>query len=79
MDIPVRLLPHDGQECPSYIVPGNLCAGAYFTTPAITLQSQKPVPSESPLYDPLRAIGFQDAEITRILRSFPARRIVEVG
>ncbi len=29
MDIPVRHLPHDGQECPSYIVPGNLCAGAY--------------------------------------------------
>ncbi len=29
MDIPVRHLPHDGQECPSYIVPGNLCTGAY--------------------------------------------------
>ncbi len=29
MDIPVRHLPHDGQECPSYIVPGNLRTGAY--------------------------------------------------
>ncbi len=29
MDIPVRHLPRDGQQCPSYIVPGNLCAGAY--------------------------------------------------
>ncbi len=28
MDIPVRHLPHDGQECPSYIMPGNSWPGA---------------------------------------------------
>jgi hypothetical protein len=53
----------------------SLVPGKYFTTPAMTLQSRKPVPAESPLYDPLRAIGFQDAEIARILRSFPNGKV----
>jgi len=53
----------------------SLVPGKYFTTPAMPLHSRKPVPAESPLYDPLRAIGFQDAEIARILRSFPHAKV----
>ncbi len=44
MDIPVRHSPHDGQECPSYIVPGNLCTGAYWPR-----RSGRAVPTQEPL------------------------------
>ena len=52
MDIPVRHLPHDGQECPSYIVPGNLCAGAYPTARENLLVRQLEVSSIGMLFWP---------------------------
>ena len=49
--------------------------GPYFTDPTMDRSITRHSITDSPLYDPLHAIGFADAEIGRVLRSFPKGKL----
>ena len=51
--------------------------GSYFDLPAGTTPAllQQTGIADSPLYDPLKAIGFEDSAVRRIIRQYPARTV----
>lgn len=51
--------------------------GPYFDLSAAASPAPQASPSfrDSPLYDPLKAVGFDDGSIRRIIRSYPARSV----
>lgn len=56
-------------------------AGEYFRTRQDAASATAPhgVPSDSPHYDPLKAIGFSDGEIATILRDYASKTIVKAA